>query len=73
MTKSELVFYKNILEDLNGKREYENYQKLKDDLLIEFKIRVSIEKIKELLNELLEQPTLEEEVEDLQILYSNVC
>lgn len=73
MTKSELKFYIGILEDLNGKKAYNNYEKLRNDLLIEFGIKTTIENIKNALYELLEQPTLEEEINDLAMIYSHTC
>ena len=73
MTKSELTFYIRMLEDLNGKKAYSDYGKLKNDLLVEFSIKTTIEDIKNLLNELFEQPTLEEEMEDLKMIYNHTC
>lgn len=72
MTRSELRAYIKILEDLNGKKPYLDYQLLKEDLLIEFGVRITVDKIRELLNELLDIPLLEDEVEDLQIMYKNI-
>lgn len=72
MTRTELVFYAGILEDLNGKKSYSDYEILRKDLLIEFKIKTTIEELRSAFNEQLEQPTLEEEVEDLKMMYQNV-
>lgn len=71
MTKSELIYYKKTLEDLNGKREYNDYELLKKDLLVEFGIRITTDNIRSLLNDLLEIETLEEEEEDLRLIYNN--
>lgn len=72
MTRSEFRAYIRILEDLNGKKPYTDYELLKKDLLIEFGIRITLSEIRELLDELLDIPSLEEEVEDLQIMYKNI-
>lgn len=72
MTKSEYIFYKKILEDLN-EEGYANNEKLRMDLLIEFSIRTTVDELKQIQTELLEQPTLENEVEDLEMMYKNVC
>lgn len=72
MTKSELIFYIDILEDLNGKRLYVNYENLKHDLLVEFSIKTTIEFIKKALTARLEQRALDYEVEDLKMMYMNV-
>ncbi len=60
--------YVNILEDLNGKKKYNNYDSLIMDLLVEFGIKID----RQILNELYE-PTLEEDIEDRRIIYNNVC
>jgi len=72
MTKKEILFYIKILEDLNGRREYTDYAKLRMDLLVEFQIKATIDEIKNVLHKQLEQQTLEEEVEDLKMIYNNV-
>lgn len=64
---SELQLYVNLLEDLNGKKKYTNYELLKKDLLIEFSVSVTIEKLR-----LLYEPTVEEEIRDREILLRNV-
>ncbi|TXG84982.1 MAG: hypothetical protein E6R13_02435 [Spirochaetes bacterium] len=64
---SELQLYVNLLEDLNGKKKYTNYELLKKDLLIEFSVNVTIEQIR-----LLYEPTVEEEIRDREILLRNV-
>lgn len=64
---SELQLYVNLLEDLNGKKKYTNYELLKKDLLIEFSVNVTIKQIR-----LLYEPTVEEEIRDREILLRNV-
>lgn len=64
---SELQLYVNLLEDLNGKKKYTNYELLRRDLLIEFSVNVTIENIR-----LLFEPTVEEEIRDREILLRNV-
>lgn len=63
-----LQFYINLLEDLNDKKKYLNYDSLIKDLLVEFGIKIN----RSQLNEIYE-PTLEENEEDLKIIYRNVC
>ncbi len=63
---SELQFYVNLLEDYHEKK-YTNYELLRKDLLIEFGVRITIEEIHQLY-----EPTIEEEVEDISILYRNI-
>lgn len=64
---SKLQMYVNILEDLNDKQKYSNYETLCKDLLVNFGIRVKLEEIRELY-----EPTVEELSTDLEILYNNV-
>jgi len=64
---SELQAYVNILEDLHGKKKYTNYELLRKDLLIEFRLKIPIEQIRELF-----EPTVEEEILDREILLKNV-
>lgn len=64
---SKLQMYVNILEDLNDKQKYNNYETLCKDLLVNFGIRVKLEEIRELY-----EPTVEELSRDLEILYNYV-
>lgn len=74
MTQPELIFYINLLEDLNnGKKPYVNYETLRKDLLVEFGVKTTIENIRKLFKETLSEPTIEDEQEDLKIIYNNVC
>lgn len=63
---SELQYYVNLLEDYH-ERKYTNYELLRRDLLIEFGVKVSREEIQQMY-----EPTIDEEVEDMSILYRNV-
>lgn len=63
---SELQFYVNLLEDYHEKK-YINYELLRKDLLVEFGVRITIKEIHQLY-----EPTIEEEVEDISILYRNI-
>lgn len=65
---SELQFYINILEDLNDKQNYSNYDSLCKDLLVNFGIRITKKEYLQLL-----EPTAEELAKDLEIMYRNVC
>lgn len=63
---SELQYYVNLLEDYHEKK-YTNYELLEKDLLIEFGVRTSRQELNELF-----EPTIEEEIEDISILYRNI-
>lgn len=56
-----------LLEDLNGKRQYTNYDSLIKDLLVNFGIKVD----RKVINQL-NEPTLEEEILDKKLMYRNV-
>ena len=73
MTSSELSHYIKILEDLNDKEVYSNLELLKKDLLIEFGVKVTIDELRRLINEQLAVSTLEDEIEDIEIMYKLVC
>jgi len=66
-TLSELQFYVNLLEDINGKKKYTNYDTLEKDLLIEFGIRTTRQELNELF-----EPTLEEHELDLKLIYNKL-
>jgi len=66
-TLSELQFYVNLLEDINGKKKYTNYDTLEKDLLIEFGIRTTRQELNELF-----EPTLEEQELDLKLIYNKL-
>jgi len=63
---SELQYYVNLLEDYHEKK-YTDYELLKKDLLIEFGVRITIQEIHQMY-----EPTIEEDVEDMSILYRNI-
>ena len=65
-TLSDIQGFVNILEDLNGKKKYTNYNTLCKDLLENFGIKIKIEEIRELY-----EPTVEELTKDLEIMYRN--
>ena len=73
MSKSEFLMYVSLLEDLNGKKEYLDYELLKKDLLVEFGIKVTIENIRSFFDELLKEPSVKDDLIDLEIMYNNVC
>lgn len=64
---SELQFYVNLLEDINGKKKYNNYDSLKEDLLIEFGIKTTRQELNELY-----EPNLTEAKLDLKLIYGNL-
>ena len=57
----------DILEDLNGKRKYTNYESLTKDLLEYFGLKIERRVLQQL-----EEPTLEEEILDKELMYKNV-
>ncbi len=65
---NELQHYISILEDWNGKRKYNNYDSLIKDLLVNFGIKIE----RNIINQL-NEPTLDEEILDKELIYRNVC
>ena len=61
----ELQMYVNLLQKQYNK-VFTNYQELIEKLKYEFNLNVSINEIRELY-----EPTLEEHIEDLKLIYKN--